>query len=107
MPDSYLLVWTTASSEVEAQKIAQHLVEKGLAACVQVDGPITSTYRWEGAVESSREWRCSIKTHMRHLKAVEQAIQACHSYQVPQFVAIPIAETSPAYRSWMESVLAP
>jgi periplasmic divalent cation tolerance protein len=55
-------VLTTAGSEEEAERIGQHLVEARLAACVQVIGPIASTYRWQGAIEREREWQCLAKT---------------------------------------------
>ena len=62
MPDRYLMAMTTTDSRPDAERLARDLVERRLAACVQVLGPISSTYRWQGAVETAEEWLCLIKT---------------------------------------------
>ncbi len=100
MPDC-IQVLTTAPSEEEATRIARTLVEGRLAACVQVLGPVTSTYRWQGAIETGREWLCIAKT-ARHLHAeVEQAIRRVHSYQVPEILAVEVAAGSADYLAWL------
>ena len=94
---------TTTASEEEARRIAAALVERRLAACVQIVGPITSVYRWQGAVETSQEWQCAIKTRRDLYADVEAAIVELHSYDVPEVLAVPIIAGSPGYRAWVET----
>lgn len=98
----YLQVLTTAGSEEEAGRIASMLVERRLAACVQVVGPITSRYRWQGAIEEEREWQCLAKTTRAAYSAVEAAIREAHSYDEPEIIATPIVAGSPGYLAWIE-----
>jgi periplasmic divalent cation tolerance protein len=104
MSDAIQVVTTVASRE-EADKIASDLVARRLAACVQVAGPIASTYRWQGKVETSQEWLCKIKTRLSHYAAVEAAIRELHSYDVPEIVALPIVAGSRAYLDWLAGEL--
>jgi periplasmic divalent cation tolerance protein len=100
-----LQVLTTAGSEEEAGRIAAHLVERRLAACVQVIGPIASRYRWQGAIEEATEWQCLAKTTRAACGAVEAAIRELHSYDEPEIVATPIVAGSSGYLAWIvESV---
>jgi periplasmic divalent cation tolerance protein len=94
-------VLTTAGSEEEAVRIARMLVEERLAACVQVLGPITSTYRWQGAIEASQEWLCVAKTAKGLYPEVERAIRQAHSYQVPEILAVEVAAGSADYLAWL------
>jgi periplasmic divalent cation tolerance protein len=96
----YVQVLTTAGSEAEAGRIADTLVEGRLAACVQVIGPIASTYRWQ-AVEHEQEWQCLAKTEAGLYEQVEAAIRAVHSYDEPEILAIPVAAGSPGYFAWI------
>jgi len=98
-------VTTTASSKDEAQRIAVALVERRLAACVQVQGPIVSTYWWEGKIETSEEWRCVAKTRLQLFDQVEAAIRQLHSYQTPEILAVRVAAGSAAYLKWMQDEL--
>ncbi|HMI81985.1 MAG TPA: divalent-cation tolerance protein CutA [Solirubrobacterales bacterium] len=95
-------VLTTAGSEEEAGRIASALVERRLAACVQVVGPIVSRYRWQGAVEQEREWQCLAKTTGGAYERVEAAIRELHSYEEPEIVATKIVAGSPGYLAWVE-----
>jgi periplasmic divalent cation tolerance protein len=95
-------VLTTAGSEEEAGRIASLLVERRLAACVQVVGPITSPYRWQGAIEEAREWQCLAKTTRTAYEAVEAAIREAHSYDEPEIIATPIVAGSSGYLAWIE-----
>jgi len=98
-------VLTTAASEAEAEAIAAALVERRLAACVQVSGPIRSRYRWRGELERAEEWQCLIKTTAARYPEVEAAIRELHSYEEPEIVATPIVRGSPGYLAWVaESV---
>jgi len=98
----HVQVLTTAGSEEEAGEIASLLVERQLAACVQVVGPVVSRYRWHGEVEEEREWQCLAKTTRDAYEAVEAAIREVHSYDEPEIVATPIVAGSPGYLSWIE-----
>jgi periplasmic divalent cation tolerance protein len=101
-------VLTTAGSEEEAGRIASLLVERRLAACVQVMGPIVSRYRWQGAIEEEREWQCLAKTTRTAYEAVEAAIREAHSYDEPEIIATPIVAGSAGYLAWVaENVSAP
>ena len=101
-------VVTTVGSQEEAQKLAAALVAARLAACVQVIGPIASTYRWHGKLETSQEWLCAIKTLRANYAALEAAIRAAHSYQVPEILAFDVVEGSRDYLDWLsQEVSAP
>ncbi len=103
----YLQVFTTAGSEEEAERISATLVERRLAACVQVTGPISSRYRWQGEVEREREWLCLAKTEASRYDELEAAIRELHSYEEPEIVALPIVAGSEGYLSWISASLAP
>jgi len=95
------IVLTTAGSEEEARKVAQHLVEHRLAACVNIIAPIESVYRWQGKVESTREWLLLVKTTATAFSAVRSAIAELHSYDLPECVCLAIEDGSPAYLQWI------
>jgi periplasmic divalent cation tolerance protein len=99
----YIQVVTTTPSLEEAQRIARTLVERRLAACVQLSGPIESTYRWQGAIECSQEWVCTAKTRRERFDDVAQVIRECHSYQLPEILAFPIADGSADYLAWLDA----
>lgn len=103
MNSSYIQVTTTTATKEEAQKIARYLVEQKVAACVQIAGPITSTYRWKGKVETAEEWLCLIKTQENLYSELEKAILSMHSYETPEIVAVPIVQGSREYLSWLEN----
>jgi uncharacterized protein involved in tolerance to divalent cations len=85
--------------------VARALVEERLAACVQILGPITSTYRWKGAIETSEEWQCWAKTRRDLYEKIEQAIRRLHSYEVPEIIAVPILAGSESYLKWLDEEL--
>ncbi len=93
---------TTTDDRDNAQSIARVLVELKLAACVQILGPITSTYRWEGAVETAEEWQCLIKTRRDRLGDVEDVIRSLHPYDIPEIIAMPIVGGDLDYLSWWD-----
>jgi periplasmic divalent cation tolerance protein len=95
------IVLTTAGSRDEAEKIAAHLVEHSHAACVNVVGPISSTYRWQGKVERAEEYLLIVKTTAHAIKHVRAAIEAMHSYDLPEFVVVPIETGSERYLEWI------
>ncbi|HEY4902012.1 MAG TPA: divalent-cation tolerance protein CutA [Candidatus Sulfotelmatobacter sp.] len=95
------LVLTTAGSEEEARKIAHALVDRKLAACVNIVPQIESIYRWQGKVESAREWLLLIKTTSEKFAAVRDAIRELHSYDLPECIAVTIDDGTPAYLQWI------
>jgi periplasmic divalent cation tolerance protein len=101
----YLQVLTTAGSEEDANRISAALVERRLAACVQVIGPISSRYRWRGQVEQEQEWLCLAKTEASRYEELEAAIRELHSYEEPEIVATPIVAGSAGYLQWVSDSL--
>ncbi len=93
---------TTTATRADAERIAAALVERRLAACVQVNGPITSCYRWQGAIETAQEWLCTVKTTRPAYEQVEQAIRQLHPYDEPEIIAVPIVAGSEGYLTWLE-----
>jgi periplasmic divalent cation tolerance protein len=100
------LVLTTAGSREEAEKIAQALVERRLAACVNLVGPIQSVYRWQGKVETATEHLLVIKTTAGLFDAVAKAIRELHSYELPECIQLPIEAGSAEYMKWIEESVA-
>ncbi len=100
----FIQIITTIDSEEGAEAIAGRLVEAGLAACVQIVGPISSTYLWQGRVETAREWQCLIKTRRDWFPAVAEAVGKLHPYEVPEIVACDITAAG-LYLDWLTEVL--
>jgi len=100
-------VVTTIDTEEGATRLARMLVERRLAACVQVAGPVASVYRWQGRVEEAREWQCLIKTRADLFDAVAAAIRALHAYELPEIIALPIVAGDPAYLDWLRREVVP
>ena len=101
----FIQITTTTDNEELAMKIAGKLVEKKIAACTQVSGPITSIYEWKGKIENTREWYCVIKTRKNLYQKVEEAIKALHTYEVPEIIALPILEGNKDYLDWITQVV--
>jgi periplasmic divalent cation tolerance protein len=100
------VVLVTCGSRAEARKIAQAVVTKRLAACVNVvTGPVESIYRWKKKVESATEFLLLIKTTSGRLKRLEEEVARLHSYNVPEFLVVGVAGGSRKYLDWLgESV---
>lgn len=96
-----ILVLTTASSKDEARKIARALVERLLAACVNIVPQVDSIYRWEGEVEEGEEWLLIIKTTRAAFERVRDTIKELHAYDVPECICLSIEEGSVEYLSWI------
>ena len=90
MSQAFLQISTAAGSRAEAERIATELVDRRLAACVQIVGPVRSVYRWQGKVEHAEEWLCLAKTSAERYAAVEAAIRELHSYECPEIIATAI-----------------
>jgi periplasmic divalent cation tolerance protein len=100
MRDAIQIVTTTDSRPV-AEHIARVLVEQRLAACVQIGGPVTSVYRWQGEIECAEEWVCTIKTTVDRYPDVECQIRALHTYEEPEILQLPLSGGSDAYLTWL------
>jgi periplasmic divalent cation tolerance protein len=100
------VVLVTCASAAEARRIAQAVVKARLAACANIlPGAVTSIYRWKGRVEVARERLILIKTARKRLAGLRAAVERLHSYDVPEFIALPIAAGSPKYIGWLEESL--
>jgi len=95
------IVLTTASSQEEARKIAHSLVERQMAACVNVVSQIESIYRWQGKVESGTEWLLVIKTLAENFEQVRDTIKELHSYELPECIKLEITGGSQEYLAWI------
>lgn len=100
-------VSTTVESESAAAALAAALVERHLAACVQVDGPVRSTYRWKGSVETSTEWTCRAKTTEARVAELVATIRSLHTYELPEIVVTPLSGGDPGYLEWIRSQTMP
>jgi periplasmic divalent cation tolerance protein len=98
---------TTVPAQDVADTIASALVDRRLAACVQVLGPLVSTYRWQGAVERAEEWLLLIKTEGRLFDAVADAIRELHPYETPEIIATEAVAGSPDYLAWISESVRP
>jgi periplasmic divalent cation tolerance protein len=103
MPDdaSALVVLTTVEKHEDGERLARLLVDRELAACVQVLPPMVSIYRWQGNVEQAGEVLLLIKTTREAYSLLEATIKENHSYQTPEIVALPIESGSHEYLSWL------
>lgn len=98
---SVRIVLTTVASSDEAERLARELVERRLAACVNLIPNLTSIYRWQGAVEQADEVLLIIKTTQDQLPALEAAIRELHSYAVPEFLVLNVESGSQPYLAWL------
>jgi periplasmic divalent cation tolerance protein len=97
-----VVAFSTVGTAEDALRIAHALVERGLAACVNVLPEVVSIYRWKGAVEQETERLLVIKTRMDRLEALREALLALHPYEVPELVALPIVGGHPPYLDWLD-----
>jgi periplasmic divalent cation tolerance protein len=95
------VVITTVESEQDAEALAKSLIDQSLGACVQIDGPITSHYRWSGKVEQAKEYRLTIKTTRQAWPALKEKLAKMHPYEEPQIVMISVDDASDGYRNWV------
>jgi periplasmic divalent cation tolerance protein len=100
---SAIVVLTSAPDRAVARKIADMLVERRLAACVNILAECTSVYRWKGVVESAGEVPLLIKTRADIYDDVEAAIRELHPYELPEIIALPVAQGSADYLDWVNA----
>ena len=95
-PATYVVVLVTCGSRREAARIARSVVTQRLAACVNIlDAPVRSVYRWKGKIEQAREFLLVIKSSRARLAPLQTEVERLHSYEVPEFIALPIVAGSP------------
>ena len=98
-----ILVFSNLPDQASAAKLAALLIEQRLAACVNVQAPCTSVYRWQGKVETATEVPVFIKTTRERYPALEAAIRAHHPYELPEIIAVPLVAGLPAYLEWVHT----
>ncbi|MGW8847010.1 divalent-cation tolerance protein CutA [Streptomyces xiamenensis] len=101
MTAEHVLVHVTTDSEESAHGLADSAVRARLAACAQIEGPITSVFWWEGEVQRSEEWRVSCKTTAARYPALESHLLDHHPYDTPEIIATPVTGGSAAYLAWV------
>jgi periplasmic divalent cation tolerance protein len=100
---AHVVVFVTASNEDEGAKLAKLLVEKRLAACVNILPGVRSFFWWQGRIDEQAETMLVIKTSQRLMNELIAAVQANHSYQVPEVIALPIVAGAAGYLNWLAS----
>ncbi len=100
-----IVVFSTASSAEEAEKIARGLVNERLASCVNVVPAIRSIYRWQGKIEDSQEVLLIIKSSRERFDALRTLLEKLHSYEVPEVIAMPVVDGARNYLNWMDGEL--
>lgn len=94
-------VMTTVEERAQAEKIAEALLAAQLAACVQIVGPITSYFHWQGKNEKSSEYLCLIKSRRYLYEKIEALVRTVHPYEVPEILAVPVVAGSAPYLEWL------
>ena len=94
-------VVTTTDSRETADALSRGAVEARVAACAQIVGPITSTYWWEGKIETAEEWQIIFKTTVERYAVLEGYIRGHHSYEVPEILCTPVLAGNPVYLEWL------
>ena len=100
-------VTTTFPDETGARRAATTLVGERLAACAQVTGPIESTYRWDGRIETATEWYSHFKTTVARASDLRARLREIHPYDTPEIIVLPITDGDPAYLRWIEESVTP
>lgn len=98
------IAWTTVSTAEQAQTLAEGIIQERLAACVQVEGPVTSHYRWQGKLERGTEFRLCIKCLENQLTPLEAYVLRHHPYEIPEWIAVRSEHVAEKYLSWAVAV---
>jgi periplasmic divalent cation tolerance protein len=100
-----IVILSTCETEADAQRIAVHLVERRLAACVNIVNGATSVYRWKGKIETASEYILIIKTKRDLVRKIEEEFLTLHPYEAPELIALPIVDGSSSYLNWLDESL--
>ncbi|MBQ1098257.1 divalent-cation tolerance protein CutA [Streptomyces sp. b94] len=101
MASEIVIAQTTIDDEEQAKVLARGAVENRLAACAHIDQPFTAVYRWKNAIETAQEWRISYKTTTDRLPELAAWVSQQHSYEVPEWITLPVTGGSEAYLAWV------
>lgn len=102
---TYRVVFSTISDRQEAERLARELLQARLVACVNILGPMTSLYRWQGDIERDEEYLLLMKTTASAEGALMARLQDLHPYEVPEIIVLPIAAGAPPYLAWIAESL--
>ena len=100
-PESLVICLSTVASKHDAEKIAELMLDQSLAACVQIEGPITSHYVWQGKRHSDEEYRLVIKTSSAAWASLKSTLSEIHPYDEPQIMMWVVNDSTPGYRDWV------
>lgn len=100
-----IIVLSTCETPEDARRIARHLVEQRLAACVNIVPQATSVYRWKGEIQEAAELLLIIKSSRPLLAALQRELARVHPYEIPEIVSLPIIDASHSYLAWLDSQL--
>ena len=97
------VAWTTVAGKADAEALADSIMRMGLAACVQIDGPIMSQYRWQGLLERSEEYRLTVKCLADQLSELERHVLSHHPYETPEWMVVRAERVGEKYLSWAKT----
>src|SRR5438105_6553588 len=100
-----IVVFSTCETAEQASSLARHLVERRLAACVNIISGVHSVYRWKGEIEDSAEHLLVIKSRRELFDSLRAELQKMHSYEVPEVIALPVVDGSESYLAWLDNEL--
>ena len=101
----HIVIFITASNKKEAKRLAQGLIRKKLAACVNIVDGLTSLFWWQGKIDKAKETLLVVKSRKAKLAKIMACVKAMHSYEVPEIIALPIVGGNSAYLKWIDSSL--
>jgi periplasmic divalent cation tolerance protein len=102
----YIQVFTTTDTKENARQIAKRVVEKNLAACAQIIGPISSIFWWKNNINEEEEWLIIIKSRKDLYEELEHAIMKVHKYEIPEILAVPVLAGAKSYLEWLDGEVA-
>jgi len=94
------IAWTSVATRDDADRMAADVVRRGLAACVQIDGPVVSHYRWQGKAERAEEFRLTFKCLAEQRNDLERHVLSAHPYDTPEWIVVRAAHVAEKYLSW-------
>jgi len=103
--NKYIVVLVTTADKEEAQRISQILLENKKAACINIIPNVNSSYWWEGKIEKEKEYLLIVKTTGTMFDELVKLVRECHSYKVPEIIAIPIIAGNPDYLNWIDETI--
>ena len=101
----FIQVFITINDREKAGEIAEILLEKRLAACVQISGPVSSMYRWQGSIAEDQEWLLIAKSGKELYPELEKEVKQIHVYEVPEILSVSISDGNESYLKWLENEL--